>query len=102
MFHNTLTANDKYLVQDCENLSSRIQTQLSLKPKTFIHSFVPFLESTSNMKHFEKKKMMVIATLFRKLQTLKDLDRQLSKKNLFRKRLDSPHVKGSQTYIKSA
>ena len=56
MFHNTLTANDKYLVQDCENLSSRIQTQLSLKPKTFIHSFVPFLESTSNMKHFEKKK----------------------------------------------
>ena len=43
--------------------------QLSLKPKTFIHSFVPYPESTLNFKHFEIR-TIVIATLFRKLQTV--------------------------------
>ena len=46
--------------------------------------------------------MTVIATLFRKLQTMKDLDRPLSKKPRFGSPLDSQHVKWSQTYIKSA
>ena len=55
MFRNTLTANDKYPVQECVNLSSPIQMQLSLKPTIFSDFFVPFLESTSNFKHFEKK-----------------------------------------------
>ena len=55
MFRNTLTANDKYPVRDCENLSSPIQMQLSLKPKTFCNFFVPLLKSTSNFKHFENK-----------------------------------------------
>ena len=54
MFRNTLTANDNYPVQDCGNLSSSIQMRLSLKPKIFSDLFVPFLESTSNYKHFEK------------------------------------------------
>ena len=55
MFRNTLTSNDKYPVRDCVNLLSPIQMQLSLKPTIFSHFFVPFLESTSNFKHFEKK-----------------------------------------------
>ena len=54
MFRNTLTANDNYPVQDCENLSSSIPMHLSLKPKIFSDLFVPFLESTSNYKHFEQ------------------------------------------------
>ena len=49
-----------------------------------------------------EKKMMVIATLFRKLQTVKDLVRPLSKKHRFRMPLDRQHVKGSQTLAKSA
>ena len=53
MFCDTLTANDKYPFGDLENLSSPIQ--IPLKPKTFSDFFVPFLESTSNFKHFEKK-----------------------------------------------
>ena len=56
MFRKTLTANDKYPVQDCENLSSPIQMNLSLNPKTFSNSFVHILESKSNFKHFEKKR----------------------------------------------
>ena len=55
MFVNTLTADDKYLVQDCENLPVTIQMQLSEKRKTFSQFFLPFLESTPNFKRFEKK-----------------------------------------------
>ena len=55
MLRDTLTANEKYPVYDCVNLSSPIQMQLSLKPTIFSDFFVPFLESTSNFKHFEKK-----------------------------------------------
>ena len=55
MFRNTLTANENDPVQECENLSSPIQMQFSLKPKTFSDFFISFLESTSNFKHFEKK-----------------------------------------------
>ena len=55
MFRYTLTGNEKYPVQDCVNLSVQIQMHLSLKLKIFSDLFVPFLESTSNFKHFEKK-----------------------------------------------
>ena len=40
---------------NCENLQLPIQMQLSEKQKKFWQSFVPFLESTSNFKHFEMK-----------------------------------------------
>ena len=46
--------------------------------------------------------MIVIATLFRKLQIVKDLVRPLSKKHRFRTPFDSQHVKGSETLVKSA
>ena len=38
----------------------------------------------------------MVATLFRKLQTGKDLFRPVSKKHHFRTNFDSEHVKGSQ------
>ena len=55
VFRYTLTPNDNYSVQDCEKLSSPIQMPLSLEPKFFSDLFVPYLESTSNFKHFTKK-----------------------------------------------
>ena len=55
VLRNTLTANDKHPVRYFENLLSPIQMTLSLKRKTFVDSFVRFLESTSNFKRFEKK-----------------------------------------------
>ena len=79
---------------------SQIQMKLPLKSKTFSHFFIPFLETKSNFKHFEEK-MIVILTLFRKLQNVKDLVRQLSKKHCFKAPFDSEHVKGSQTLVKS-
>ena len=54
VFVNRLTANRKYPVQDWENFPLPIQMQLSQKRKSFSEFFVPFLESTSNFKHFEK------------------------------------------------
>ena len=50
-----MTANDKYPVQDCVNLSSPIQMQLSLKPTICSDFSFRFLESTSNLKDLEKK-----------------------------------------------
>ena len=55
VFVNTLTANDKYPVQDCDNFPLPTQMQLSEKRKTFSEFFAPFLESRSNFKNFEKK-----------------------------------------------
>ena len=71
------------------------------KEKLFSYFFVSFLESSSNFKHIQKKKI-VIANVFNKLQTLKDLIRALSKKGRFRTSCESQHVKGSQRVLKSS
>ena len=54
-FVNTLNADDKYPVEDSENLPLRIQMQVSKKQETFSERFVPFLEPTPNFNSFEKK-----------------------------------------------
>ena len=41
-FGKTLTANEKYLVRDCENLPSPFQIELSQKRKTFLQFFFHF------------------------------------------------------------
>ena len=46
--------------------------------------------------------MVVIPTLFRKLQTVKDLVRTISKNDRFRTPFDSQHVKDAQTLLKSS
>ena len=55
VFCNTLTANDRYALHDCENFLSPNQMQLSLNRKSFSDSFVPLLVFISNFKHFGKK-----------------------------------------------
>ena len=46
--------------------------------------------------------MIAIGTFFRKLRTVKDLVRPLSKRCRFRTPFDIQHVKGSQTVVKSS
>ena len=46
--------------------------------------------------------MIVILSLFGKLQTVKDLVRPLSEKRRFRKPFASENVKASQTLVKSS
>ena len=45
---------------------------------------------------------IVIAYVFLKLQTVKDFVRSLTKKCRFRTSLETQHVKGSQTLVKSS
>ena len=98
---NILTANGKYRLQDCENLLTPVQMQVSWKVKRFSDFFVPFLETILNFEHFEKK-IIVMSTLYRKLQTVKDLVRTLSKKHRFGTPFCSQHVKVSQPFVKCA
>ena len=46
--------------------------------------------------------MIVIATLFWKLKTVKDFVTAISKKQCFRQPFDSEHVKGSQALVNTA
>ena len=55
VFVNTFIVDDKYRVQDCENLPLPIQIQLSEKEKTFSQFFVPFRECISNFQNFAAK-----------------------------------------------
>ena len=94
VFVKTLTADDKYPLEDCENLQLPIQMQLSGKQTTFAEFFVPFLESTPNFKFFERKANRN-SECIPKLETVKNLLRTLSKKRRFRTCFDSQHVKAS-------
>ena len=55
LFANPWTADYRYPVTDCENLSFPIQIQLCWKQKTFSEFFIPFMESLSNFEHFQKE-----------------------------------------------
>ena len=74
MFPNTLSADCKYSVLDRDNLTQRIQMLLSRKKKTFSQFFSSFLKSTLNLEHFQKK-MTLIADVFPKLRTPKNMVR---------------------------
>ena len=99
-FVHILTADGKYPVQGSENLQLRIQMQLSEKQKNFLYFFLHFwiLHQILNIL---KEKMIVIANVFPKLQTVKNLIRPISKKRRFRTRFDSQHFKASEIFVKS-
>ena len=73
--------------------------QLSNKRKNFSPFFVPFLDSTTISKTL-KEKMILIANVFPKLQTVKSFASKLSQEDRFRAGLRSQHVKGSQMLAK--
>ena len=74
MFPNTLSADCKYSVLDRDNLTQRTQMLLSRKQKTFSRFFSSFFKSALNLEHF-KKKMTLIADVFPKLRTPKNMVR---------------------------
>ena len=99
VFLNTLTANDKYPVQDLENLQLAIQMQLFKKGKRVPQFFFHF-RNLHQILNILKEKTIVIANVFPKLQIVKIFVRPLSKKPPFRARFDSQHVKSSQILSK--
>ena len=68
------------------------------KQKIFSQFFSAFSESALNSEHFQKK-MTLIAYVFRKLPTTKNVLRQMSKSSRFRERLDRRHSKWAEALI---
>ena len=75
-----------------------IQMHLSQKRKIFSKIFSLFLESALNFEHF-RKKMTLIAYVFPKLPTTKNVLRQMSKSSRFREPLDRRHGKRAEALI---
>ena len=100
MFVNTLTADDKYSLLNRNNLRQPIWTPLSQKHKAFSQFFLAFSKSTLNFEHFQKK-MTLIADLFPKLRTPKNMVRYMSKKSHFKVPSDRQHGKRVQTLFPS-
>ena len=71
-FLNTLTADDRYSLISKNKWMQTIQMHLSQKPKIFSELFWAFFEFVLNLEHFQKK-MTLIAYVFPKLPTTKDV-----------------------------
>ena len=71
---------------------------LSQKQKIFSGFFSAFFEYALNSEHFQKK-MTLIAYVFPKLPTTKNLLRQMSKTSRFREPVDSQHGKWAEALI---
>ena len=67
-----LTANDKYSPLNNDNLMLAIQTQLSLRQKKTSKFFFQFWNLAQTLKIL-KKKITLIADVFLKLRTLKNV-----------------------------
>ena len=72
LFLHTLTANDKYSLNSKDKWMEIIQMHLSQKQNIFSEFFSAFFESILNFEHFQKK-MTLIAYVFPKLPTTKDM-----------------------------
>ena len=71
-FLNTLTANDKYSLNSIDKWMQTIQMLLSQKQNIFSQFFSAFFESALNFEDFQKK-ITLIAYVFPKLPTTKDV-----------------------------
>ena len=71
-FLNTLTTDDKYSLISKDKWMLTIRMQLSQKTKIFFEFFSAFFESVLNFELFQKK-MTLIAYVFPKLPTTKDV-----------------------------
>ena len=99
-FLNTLTANDKYSLTMKDKGMQTIQMHLSQKQNIFSEFFPAFFESALNLEHFQKK-MTLIAYVFPKLRTTKDVLRYMSKNSRLGGRRDRRHGEQSETLIQS-
>ena len=75
-----------------------IQKHLSQKQKIFSGFFSAFFKSSLNSEHFQKK-MTLIAYVFTKLPTTKNVLRQMSKTSRFRESVDRRHSKWAEALI---
>ena len=75
-----------------------IQIHLPQKQKIFSQFFPAFFKSPLNFEHFQKK-MRLIAYVFPKLTTTKNVLRQMSRSSRFREPVDKRHGKWDEALI---
>ena len=95
-FVNTLTADEKYSLPNSKTLRETTEMQLCKIQMTCSKFPAPFVKSSSNFKHFEKK-MILIADIFPKLRSAKNVVRYMPNQLRFRTLFANQHVRGSQT-----
>ena len=101
-FINTLTADNMDSLLNRDNSTQQIQMQLSQKQKNFITIFSSTPKTQFKFSTFQKKKnMTVVADLFPKLRTPKQVVRSMSKKSRFRRPFQKQHGKRVKTLLKS-
>ena len=77
LFVNTSTAYDKSSVLNREYFMQLINMQLSQKQITFSELFSAFLKSILNFEHIQTKMMAIMANVFQKLRTSKNVVRSI-------------------------
>ena len=77
-----------------------IQMHLSRKLQSFSEFSCAFFESALSLEHFQKK-MTLIAYVFPKLMTTKNVLRQMCKSSRFTEPLDRRHGKWAEALIQS-
>ena len=93
LFSNTLSADGKYSLLNKDNLMQPIQMQLYWKE----NPFSPFFFCIWNI---FKKRMILIADVFPKLRTQKNIVRSMPKKTFFKGSFEKQHGKCAQTFFK--
>ena len=96
---NTSSADGRYSLLNTDNLTQPIQMRVSERQRTFSRFFLAFLKSSLNFEHFEKK-MSLIADVFPKLRTPKNVVRSMFKKSRFGGSFEKKHGKRDQTLLK--
>ena len=99
-FVNTLTATASILSKVVRICNSQFKCNYLKNKKLFLNFLFDFWNLHQILKIL-REKMIIIANVFPKYQTVKILVRPLSKKRRFRTRFDSEHVKASQMLAKS-
>ena len=94
-----MRTDGKYSLLDRDNLKQRIQIQLSQKQKTFSHFFLHFWNLVQIWNIF-KKNMTLMASVFSKLRTPKNMVRYMPKKSHFRTSVEKQHIKCPQILLK--
>ena len=90
----TLTADDKYRVLDGRICHSQFECNSLKNEELFLNLLLNFW-NLQQILNILKEKMIAIANLFPKLQTVKNMVRRLYSKRRFKTRFDSQHVKTS-------
>ena len=101
LFLNRLTVDDKHYLFNRDNLAQPIHMGLSEKQKTFSPFFFCIFKIYIKSYTFAKKRMTLIADVFRKIPAPENMVRLMSKKPCFRGALDRQQGKWDETLLQS-